>query len=161
MKKRKFLNKNGIALILTISVLTAVSVLGITFLGLLARDQKVGRLKTLNWFGEDALKAAVRAGINEIHYMTGQYKCDASGPDTLSNSNYVGSIIESSDSKSLLYFKNTIKATNAKLSLYQQSGCEFNNVLKQLGTILNIYSATKNITDALMLYKDNWKVNIF
>lgn len=119
---KRLLNK-GIALIMTMTVLTALSMLGITFLGLLSKDQKLNVLQSSEWLANSSLYSAIQAGIFEINYQTN------------TESHFFHSIIQSASDTSLIYFRNAIRSTNAKLSLSQE-GPEMWHVLSRLTQII-------------------------
>ncbi len=161
---RKLADRQGVALILTISVLTAICILGLSFMLLLRRDQKQSDLYTDITSSTGVVEAAYKYGIYEIKRMSAQYSCYSSG----GLSTYFGSTIESADSLYSLYFKNAIWATNAKLNLYQ-CGPEMNTTFRMLTTHLcedlklsikeNVRDNIKKLIAVLMSYSGHWKLN--
>jgi len=151
---KKLTNKHGIALILTISVLMALTILGIAFVSLLHRDKKNQDINTDILFAGKAMDAAINIGIDEIKSQL------------IIDKHYFYSEIESADPAltgvpdSSLYFKTIISATNAKLSLYQSS-CEVYNVfpylideMTNLSTLLK--TDAKNIYKTIAVYQTSW-----
>ena len=145
LNKRLRINKSGVALILTIIIMTALSIMGVSFLQLLKSDQRTALWKTNTLANNGALEAAVRAGFQEIRNM--------SMPESDGySSNYFGSTIESAEDKSsYFYFKNVIRATNTMLNIYRY-GPEVDNILRDnLGELLKNKPDLKKLADAMKI----------
>jgi hypothetical protein len=152
---KKLFPKSGVALILTISVMTALSIMGVAFLQLLITDQRTALLKTNVLANNGALEAAIQAGFWEIRTQTAPP--DPLKLETLQNPFYFGSTIESADNNSSFYFKNIIRATNTMLNIYRY-GPEVDNILRNdWETFIN--SSDTNLNKRLNNLADKMKNN--
>ncbi|MBN2145082.1 MAG: hypothetical protein JW774_10700 [Candidatus Aureabacteria bacterium] len=148
---KKWTNKAGVALILTISVLTAMCIMGITVLSQLLRDQRISRLKTDSWSAVGAVQVSVKAGCSEIR-------------EQLSNEwRFFESIVQTYDEDFPVYCKNVIRATNGKLNLSAR-GPEFFQTFIHLFDLNSAMTFSKmcmvyHTGYVLNLYSSDWTLN--
>jgi hypothetical protein len=149
------LHKNGVALILTISLLTALSILGISFVTLLTYDTKNARRVLSSWTSQNALDAAIETGIREIEGLLN------------ASANYFASTIETGDPAdagipvSPLYFKTMIRATNARLNLYRaqkspETAAVFDKLVEELDLAASVKDDFRTLFRTLRIYHADW-----